>query len=437
MPHTYQTTSVELKTPSTYTAYASPRANANSVGTYKKTNPKVVIGIAVLFAIIAIISMALSIAAFTEWKETAEEFNDIVDNYTLSPGRVQPIVNISVEAVCPPGLPNLAYCQELSPPAQNCTDSFVVRTNIEMANWKGNMTICVLRDGPNALDRPLTCDGNFRDCSPGNDVGPICWPMDLPCPIMQVSNTMGDTGTWETLVLGDGDSQLFFSRDVPQGRPFLQWNTGEEQVCRNNINRNSRADRPWNLGDGFMVGYDSNLNLGPGLSQFLVLIQSISVHPYWRNMHETQPCETDPRFLEIDSNLENQFLDDNGGDLPPLSAEFPCAVDSDVATWKLYNRPEILWRSSCQFERSDLADAQSSVNKFEAIVDEITRATLALMIISIFATIFDLITTVWVVRTQLDDDPTNDHSAEGWQKLGKTSCITANIITTIGISYST
>jgi len=159
--------------------------------------------------------MALSIAAFTEWKETAEEFNDIVDNW-----RVQPIVNISVEAVCPPGWqrivdprdPNIqtqeqvctcnedpvhlnqvfpsTYCQELSPPAQNCTDSFVVRTNIEMANWKGNMTICVLRDGPNALDRPLTCDGNFRDCSPGNDVGPICWPMDLPCPIMRVSNTM-------------------------------------------------------------------------------------------------------------------------------------------------------------------------------------------------------------------------------------------------------
>mmetsp|Transcript_13969 Transcript_13969/g.19403 ORF Transcript_13969/g.19403 Transcript_13969/m.19403 type:complete len:162 (+) Transcript_13969:366-851(+) len=140
-----------------------------------------------------------------------------------------------------------------------------------MANWKGSMTICVLRGGPNALDRPLTCDGNFRDCSPGNDVGPICWPMDLPCPIMEVSNTAGDTGKWETLVLGDGTSQLFFSRDVPQGRPFLQWNTGEEQVCRNNINRNSRADRPWNFGDGFMVGYDSNLNLGPGLSQTQLL----------------------------------------------------------------------------------------------------------------------------------------------------------------------
>mmetsp|Transcript_13969 Transcript_13969/g.19402 ORF Transcript_13969/g.19402 Transcript_13969/m.19402 type:complete len:225 (+) Transcript_13969:803-1477(+) len=143
-------------------------------------------------------------------------------------------------------------------------------------------------------------------------------------------------------------------------------------------------------------------------------------------MHETQPCETDPRFLEIDSNLENRFLDDNGGGLPPLSVQFPYAVDSDVAAWKLYNRPEILWRSSCQFEGSDLADAQSSV-------DEITRATLALMVISIFATIFDLTTTVWVVKTQLDDDPTNDHSAEGWQKLGKTSCITANIITTIVI----
>ncbi|GAB5370282.1 hypothetical protein AAMO2058_001479100 [Amorphochlora amoebiformis] len=404
----------------------------------KKQNPCIVIGTAAFFAIIAIVSMALSIDSYRRWKANADDFREIVRNW-----EVQPILNMTVASTCPTGwepVPGASFtverhdcgctndtvygtttfteiwCDELSPAATSCTDEFNFYQTATMSKWRGTSQLCLLRGGISAIDRPVDgCDSGQRVCNTNSETGDLCFPSELPCPIVNISRAPDSRGSdWESVTLSDGEV-LYFTRTYPDARPFLQWDMGENDVCKNAGNRNTRSDRNWDgsSGVGAMVGRNYTLDAPRGTTG----------REYYQALHEGRTCTTDDRYRQVDVQDEFSLLNFNGLN---TSGSFPYAFDSASATWKLYNRPEILWDKDCANTRGDVQNAESRV-------DSLTKGALALMIISIFATIFDLITTFFVTRTLLDDDPDNDKSAEAWQKLGKTVCICGNMITTVTI----
>jgi hypothetical protein len=127
-------------------------------------------------------------------------------------------------------------------------------------------------------------------------------------------------------------------------------------------------------------------------------------------------------MLPEDTLYRNNLKSNNGGNIN--EGDYVFASDSTSSNHTFWNRPEILWTSSCEYMRKDVSDVST-------VIDVVTACTLALMILSIFAAIFDCIMEGWAFKNSMDDDDTNDFFAGYYQKYGNLACTIGTLITTV------
>uniref|UniRef100_A0A7S2XA74 Uncharacterized protein n=1 Tax=Lotharella oceanica TaxID=641309 RepID=A0A7S2XA74_9EUKA len=372
----------------------------------------------ILTVVVGIISMSLSISAYSTWKREAGDYDSILGNWKMTP-----IVNFTIVASadsCPSGWETVnfgevkyqqAFCVgdnvttdffcDAPPPVKSGNEVFNTIATYGLGLWQNNK-VCILRSGSNAIDRPLGASSGFRSCGSNPETGEFYFNNDLPCPITSISSVQPTSGTFETYMTGNSRT-LYVQINAELGRPFLQFTTGEGLPC-------SRDFSEFN-------GVRSSSN-PPGLNQSLQAFTVQTMGGVDRNPFHTEhptigACATDNRFVEADTMFENELYDvnlvTNNGAIPRSSYVY--ASDSNSVNWTLWNRPEILWRSTCEYSRED-------VNNIDGIIKVVTATTLAVMIISIFAAIFDCILEAWAFKNAHDDDESNDDEAAYWQKFG-------------------
>jgi len=379
--------------------------------------------------------MILSITAYSKWKANADDYNQVLDNWKTSP-----VINISLvattdscptdweqihfgdftyqRAACERGNQTLEYFCDTTYPYTG-TDLFETIGTFKLSNWE-NSKMCVLRSGVNAIDRPIEAESGFKSCGTNPQTGEYFFNDNLPCPLVYIGTQVPSSGTYETISFGNGIN-LHLQRDAAYGRPYLQWATGEGRPCKKNWRESFNGVRT--------TGNQKGANMTG---------QSVDVYRYYaanalnRNPFQTihpsigDCANSDYRFVEIDSQYEQGLYDtnqlSNSGPIPGYAYVY--ANDSSSTNWTQWNRPEILWKEDCEYTRSD-------VDNVNAVIKVVTATTLAVMVISIFAAIFDCVLEGWAFKNLHDDDDTNDEVAGTWQKLGNCCCTIGLMVTTI------
>lgn len=385
----------------------------------------------ILTAIIGLISMILAIVAYSKWKTNADEFFNIINHWERLP--ITNITIVAANAACPSGYTTLGFGSPNVQTAQcefegttyyatfcetlgfqgNGTDSYS-SVSYTLQNWKKSH-ICGKFSGVNAIERPLEEESGYsQHCGAENpETGPFYWPTGEDCPFTYISRTP-PSGAYETLNLGNGDA-LYVSRDSAIGRPYIDFATGEGRPCQKDF-------------DDFegvrSVSYKDGQNITGGLVYVQTGLTRNSVR---RTEHpQYSACTGDNRFVVIDAYPEDTFFKDNrvatDGVIPDAAYIF--ADDSLTANHTMWNRPEILWKKDCTYTRKD-------VDGVKLIIKQVTGATVALMIISIIAALFDCAMEGWNVKNQYDNDDSNDEVAGIYGKYGNIICTVGTLVTTI------
>ncbi len=384
--------------------------------------------------VVGLVSMILSITAYSKWKQNADEYQRILNNW-----KTVPIVNMSTVYTydsCPTGWETLGFgeidyqiarcnidgvdydfqCEvQTVANAGNGTDRWDTFATYALGTWK-NSKVCVKRAGTNAIDRPLESKDGYRSCGTNPDTGAFYFDTDQPCPITYISDSPPTSGTYATYSLGGSGSMLYASRDQTIGRPFLEFTTGEGIPCKTSYSNFNGLTRTTNtpIGrnqTGTAFSYTGNGN---------------TVNPYRTGHPGASSCSSDYRFSAIDTQTEFGLYNDNlqtaNGTVPLGSYVY--ADDSAGINNTFWNRPEILWKEDCEYTREE-------VNKVKKQIDVVTACTLAVMIITIIAALFDCVTEGYNYKNQIDDDPNNDDEMAVYQKSGNLFCTVGLMITTI------
>lgn len=394
-----------------------------------KPVPTITLVVTVIFGII---SMAMAISAYAKWASAADQYGSILGNW-----KTAPIINatvVSSASNCPSGYEHLNvgvireqtvscvgdnettpfYC-DAPAPARSGESLFFDTATYYLGNWKGSK-VCVQRGGSNAIDRPLESMDGYKNCGDNPETGPFYFESTLPCPVTYLGQSAPSSGTYETYAFGTSGS-FYVQRDSTLGRPFLQFKTGEGTPCLTNNDDNN----------GVRTSSGEIAGLNATGSAFTVSTAGGTLRNPYRTQHPVLgSCDTDNRFVSIGTNTEQALLTENlrtnNGEIPLY--EYIFASDSSSTSWTFWNRPEILWKADCPYSREE-------VNNVENIIAVLTACTLALMIISIFAALFDCAMEGWSWKLAHDGDDSNDGVGSWYQKFGNFCCTLGNTVTTI------
>ncbi len=330
--------------------------------------------------VVSLVSMILAIVAYAEWRANADEYDRIIDNWKTTP--VVNFTRVGITESCPSGFDTLTfnsveyqqavcttggvdsiyYCNTQDP-VKNGTDSFQEVDKYAVAFWRDSK-LCVLRDGTNAVDRPLNSESGFRLCGTNNETGNYYFDQGKPCPVTYISNVPPTSGgAFESYTMGASGYTLYVSRNPVVGRPFLQFTTGEGFPCKTDLNKFNGIRSS---------GTPAGLNHTSDAFTVTVTGTATTRNPF-RTVHpEFGACDTDSRFSEIDQQPEETLYDDNlntrGGNVQLSSYVY--ASDSLSTNWTFWNRPEILWREGCEYSRQEVTNVRRYVSLFLRLQSE-------------------------------------------------------------------
>jgi len=401
----------------------------------KRIVPLIFLVITIVFSIISIV---LSIVAYAKWKKNADEYSSVLNNW-----RTTPIVNVSWESTttgCPTGTERVGmgvidyqqvfcegdtnttnyYC-DAPVPAREGTEVFNTISEIGLMYWE-NSALCITRGGTNAIDRPLKQKSGFKSCGTNPQTGDFFFNENLPCPVTWFKSTPPSSGSYQTITAGTGE-RWYYSRDPAIGRPYLQFTGGEGLPCTGSYSENDGVRASFS-------DYPAGLNL-TGAAFTVSNANGDQKNPFRTSHPQIGRCaRTDNRFIAMDESAEehlyNYNLKTNNG--PILLSQYVYASDSLSVNWTAWNRPEILWKESCDVTREQ-------VNNVEHVIDTVTATTLAVMIITLFAGCFDICFGVWGFKNAVDSDPENDAIPSYYQNFGN-FCCTLGLIITTSVSFA-